>query len=248
MHDPQVVAFEIKAPWFRRWANGEKYHPTLVTIWHVDPEKDGSDDSCGWSFPKLTKAQRKRIKDWAWHEGHYPHFLREESKEWTGSIAEVESLYRGVVMLTARCIGLRMSFDEASAYTVERVHNGGVDGVSRNFCWLPGWHCNGKDHHEKRSDHFAGIMAGIARDLLRRRRPWYRHPRWHVHHWKLQIHVTQQLKRWLFSRCASCGGRFTYGYSPTSHSWYGTGPRWFRSERDVHHSECAGRNVSKEAA
>jgi hypothetical protein len=46
VHDPSTVAWEIRAPWFRRdkhFRNG-RYHPALVTIWHVDPETDGTDD------------------------------------------------------------------------------------------------------------------------------------------------------------------------------------------------------------
>jgi len=69
-------------------------------------------------------------------------------------------------------------------------------------------------------------------------RPWWKHPRWHVHHWSIQIHPILHLKRWLFSRCAGCGGRFTYGYSPTSTQWDTCGPRWFRGERKVYHHEC----------
>lgn len=49
MHDPMTVAFEIKLP-FRSEKNKYK---SLITIWHVDPEKDGSDDSCGW-FIRLS--------------------------------------------------------------------------------------------------------------------------------------------------------------------------------------------------
>lgn len=39
MHDPHTLAFSIKWPFTDR---------LLLTIWHVDPEKDGSDDSCDW--------------------------------------------------------------------------------------------------------------------------------------------------------------------------------------------------------
>ena len=49
MHDPMTVAHEIKAPWLRKYPDGVKYRPTLVTIWHVDPERDGTDDSCDYS-------------------------------------------------------------------------------------------------------------------------------------------------------------------------------------------------------
>ena len=64
--------------------------------------------------------------------------------------------------------------------------------------------------------------------------------RWraHVHHWHLQVHPTQQLKRWLWSRCAWCGGRFRWGAAPASLDRDGPGPRWFRGEPRVLHGEC----------
>lgn len=47
MHDPKSVAHEI-----------EIFGKYFITIWHVDPETDGSDDSCGWPWPKLTQRER----------------------------------------------------------------------------------------------------------------------------------------------------------------------------------------------
>lgn len=44
-------------------------------------------------------------------------------------------------------------------------------------------------------------------------RPWYRHPKWHVHHWCFQIHPYQKFRRWAFIRCVGCGGRFKWGES-----------------------------------
>ena len=67
------------------------------------------------------------------------------------------------------------------------------------------------------------------------RRAW----RWHVHHWHIQITPTQKLKRWLWTRCAECGRRLPYGYSPVSHQWDGDGPRWFRGETHTYHHECS---------
>ena len=43
MFDPDTVAFEFLG----------------ITIWHHDPCKDGTDDSCGWSKPKLSTKEKK---------------------------------------------------------------------------------------------------------------------------------------------------------------------------------------------
>ena len=45
MHDPLTLAFEIKNPFVKRHG----YRPSLVDIWHKDPERRGSDDSCDWA-------------------------------------------------------------------------------------------------------------------------------------------------------------------------------------------------------
>lgn len=271
MHDPMIVAHEIKYPWWRNkpwpkkfrhsedrqftwkhrmndkdregrdshWEEG--YRDTFITIWHVDPEKDGSDDSCGWSWPKLTKEQRERLRNTAWSEAHDPHFLCCAAKEWKGTMAEAEILFRGMVLLVARVLRLKFSYDVLARYAAEAMHirTGGRAGDV--FCFLPGYHTNSqKDSRDDRQEHFAGILYGIARGLLDMKRPWWRHPKWHFWHWKFQCHPLQLFKRWAFSRCSKCGGRMKYGESVVSNSWHGTGPMWFRSEKDVMCEKCSG--------
>src|SRR5687767_14141855 len=64
MHDPMTVAFEIKYPW-RKYPKGDKYFPDgyrepFITVWHVDPEKRGSDDSCDWFGRRRKLNDRER--------------------------------------------------------------------------------------------------------------------------------------------------------------------------------------------
>lgn len=61
MHDPMTVAHEIRRPWPDKKSKLDpnwKYYPSLVTIWHVDPETDGTDDSCDWFYSDFTKEER----------------------------------------------------------------------------------------------------------------------------------------------------------------------------------------------
>jgi hypothetical protein len=165
MHDPMTVAFEIRYPWRhyrkreRRNAFDKSYRASFITIWHLDPESDGSDDSCDWFGARKTKQN-------GW---------------WPGHVDEYKALS-----------------DEARA---------AVD-----FVW---WHW---------------------RHRLTKRR-WWQHPKWHVHHWRFQVHPLQDFKRWAFSRCAECRRRFSWGYCPVGR-WGNTGPQWFRSEEMVFHHEC----------
>lgn len=85
MHDPLVVAFEIRRPWPKRWrhASGPSwkwgygrglrwrpsafmnvagvrlYWPALVTVWHVEPGGADSGTVCTWT------------SHWRWHVHHW---------------------------------------------------------------------------------------------------------------------------------------------------------------------------------
>lgn len=240
MHDPMTVAFEIKSP----IRQPDKHFPdgwrnTLVTIWHVDPESNGSDDSCGFSIPHLSKRQVERLKSFAWSEARDPYFMRSANKDWRGSRAEAEVLYRGLLLQVARMIGVKMSFEEAAKEAALTIHTPDCTDSANVFCFLPGYHSNWpQDRPEDREDVFLRKTIGIARWMLADRRPWYRHPRWHFWHWEIQVVAVQNFKRWAFSKCAECGKGFPWGSSPVSSSWHSTGPLWFRSERGVMHMSC----------
>lgn len=152
MHDPMTVIYQNK----------------FFILWHVDPERDGTDDSCGWWLPKLTREERAYADNLILNEDdNIKHMFREDAGY-------------DMVRYVAR---------------IFRLHKGFL-------------------------------------------RPWWKRPKYHIHHWKLQILFTEKLKRYLFSRCSECGKRFRWGYYPVSGSWHGTGPRWFRGEKNVRHHSC----------
>lgn len=64
--------------------------------------------------------------------------------------------------------------------------------------------------------------------------------KWHVHHWRIQIHHVQRLQRFLLERCVECGRRYPWGYAPVSHQWDGPRTRWRDGvvHRSYHH-ECS---------
>lgn len=242
MHDPSTVAFDIRRPWpvYRakpvfgsRW-----YWPTLITIWHEDPETDGSDDSCGWSRPKLTKAQRSNMRFLAGCEAREPWLLRDRAKLPLNE-ASAEAKLRGAILAVASSLRQTVSLEEATEWAARLLHNP-TDNVRGALCHLPGWHTNfpNEDTEAHREDCAASLYSILAGYILRERRPWYRHPKWHLWHWRIQVHPLQAFKRWAFSRCAGCGKRFPYGDTPCSGSWHGTGPTWFSGESNIFHSDC----------
>lgn len=64
--------------------------------------------------------------------------------------------------------------------------------------------------------------------------------RWHVHHWHIQWHYEQRLRRFLLERCERCGHRFPWGYAPVSHSWASPRSRWRDGVvKRAYHQECS---------
>jgi len=57
---------------------------------------------------------------------------------------------------------------------------------------------------ERRIEDMASIMYGW---VLRQTRPWWKSPMFHIHHWRLQIHPLQNLKRKFWDKCCKCGKR-----------------------------------------
>jgi hypothetical protein len=238
MHDPMTVAFEVPRPWPERGFRGEWRWPSLITIWHVDPETDGSDDSCGWSRPRLSKDDLGRLKWIAGSEARSPWFLREAAKE-PSSPADAEALMRGALLTTARLLHLKLTLVEATTLASSLIHEP-ADNVRSRLCLLPGYHTNdpedGEWYRQRNSEEFFVMLGSI---LAHRRRRWWQHPRWHLHHWKVQVHPIQAFKRWAWSRCCKCGGRFPWGASVVSNSWHSKGPQWFQGETDIYHADCS---------
>lgn len=244
MHDPMTQAFEIKQFWRRKSEWG--YRPPLITIWHVDPERDGSDDSCGWSRPKLSKDQRDRIESIAGDEAREPWYLACSTKK-IDSPTEAETLLRQAILIVGRVFSRKhickppikeVTFAEASAWACDLLCSP-IDNLRGSLAFMPGYHSNSdKDTERDRQYSASQLFYCIAGYILRERRPWYRHPRWHIWHWHFQIHPWQQFRRWALSRCCKCGKRFAYGESPISGSWDSKPPKFLKSEENIYHQSC----------
>jgi hypothetical protein len=234
MHDPMTVAFEIRYPWpFPRERytivnlKGEKEErrgnrPQLLTIWHRDPERDGSDDSCGWCFPRIGRELREKIHAEADSEYKMNALFDPEGRPTMDPVSLLFAVFQIVAWrffgrsITSRDLPMILSLTSNPIGNMQSELSACIS------------------QEEMRS-----LFRIVASNYLRSRRPWWKHPKWHVWHWRLQVHPLQKLKRFLFSRCAVCGKRFRWGYAPVSHVWHGEGPRWFRREKGVMHHECA---------
>lgn len=263
MHDPMIVAHEIKS-WISHKSEmfPKGYKTTLVTIWHVDPETDHTDDSCGWFMRSrhgkkevLDKIIKRFEFDW---DRQYKPEKDEEDKDpspervYFCGYFYPEDAGAGMPNMSVMAIGLnlfiiaacehfnsdgRTNWEKARRFMrknifdimlfIENPTDSLRDSIVRK------WGTETK--REERIQDMAGCIYGW---ILRETRPWWSHPRWHIHHWKIQVHFLDSFKRWAFSRCCKCGKRFSWGYSPVANSWNSEGPKWFKGETDVFHSSC----------
>lgn len=253
MYDTHTVAHEIKYPWWRTMPWGKdktrRWHDTFITIWHVDPERHDKamvyrrgDDTCGWFHPPLTIADRDRIKEMGKEQFRFLFRRRAVTADGdpsgTACICNEPSTYdaiywawRAIKNLDTKYVwqyGNRRNF--LTAAELEEIY-GLLANPMDNFQVTVA---------EINSAEACGNFFVLIYNCYRRfNRQWWHHPRWHVHHWRIQIHPWQKLRRWLFSRCAACGGRFAYGESPVSHQWDSEKPKLFRGEVGIYHSRCS---------
>jgi hypothetical protein len=222
MYDPMTVAFEIKYPWWRThtWTKTPyRYHASFITIWHVDPENPGrgnrTDDSCGWSRPPTTAEEREKI-----------HKIGEEM--FFDLFRQRDQIAKGDPEKYAYVCYEPTAYD-AVYWAWRRIKREDTKdiwqyGKSGSGYLTPGeletiYHLSATPVDNvrvtvgsiKTAEDCGDFFMTVYNCYRRYNRPWWRHPRWHFWHWRLQIHPLQTLKRGWFDRCAGCGKRFGFG-------------------------------------
>lgn len=213
MHDPMSVAHEIYLG-RKRKRNGN-YKSPIITIWHVDPEKNTlgtrRDDSCGWSSPPYTEREeqmiRKLVKD-------------QYSQLFAKKIAYEEEKSYAYICHNQDCFGaiywvwraMKNLFNKKVAWQY------GVAVSNKEFQYIMQlatnpvdnfqWHMKGiMEPGEKGLKSFEEFVFLIYRTFRGYYRPWYKHPRWHIQHWKIQFHPWQNFYHKYIQKCCKCGKR-----------------------------------------
>lgn len=215
-------------------------------IWHIDPERPApgqrTDDSCGW-FDRRPGEYADAVA-YLLNDQSFMHDLRL-------ILARREPMpypfYEGIS--ERHMTGLRLPAGEALAFTVmisrelelRRWWNGQNGKAGAHSA---GWRrmfmrrrpvsdeaeslaLNSTDNLSHVDDP-EGAVRLIAAALNRKFRPWWKHPRWHVHHWQVNFDLVRNLKR-MFQPCATCRRGLGFGYCPINNG------------QGLHHSECLGR-------
>lgn len=111
--------------------------------------------------------------------------------------------------------------------------------AGRGFYWpslITVWHVepNNRDSGEV-CKHFRQTPTNPTRPT-RPSSAW----KWHVHHWRVQIHPLQALRRWALTRCEWCHGRSTkHDRVSISHQWDHESTPWWRGEKGLFHYDCS---------
>jgi len=231
-------------PSFGRWLYSLK--PWIgFDVWHIDPEKPGTgnrtDDSCGW-FDRTPGPYADAVA-YVLKDETFMHDLRL-------ILARREPMpypfYQGIS--ERHMTGMRLPAGEALAMVlmvaseleVRRWWNGQNGKGGAHASW---WR---KTFDRKRDvtaeavslalhplDNLSSVAEPdsavrlIAAALNRRYRPWWKHPRWHVHHWQINFDLARNLKR-MFQPCATCRKPLGFGYCPVDDG------------RGLHHGHCLG--------
>jgi hypothetical protein len=223
MHDPKCVAHEIYLG--RKKDKRGNYKSPLITIWHNDPESDGTDDSCGWFIrsrhvnknilEKVKKEFEFNFKNNYWfNEGGYPHFsvsgLTLEMFSTTSWIIHME-LYGGG-HFSKKASRKHDAFMRKHLYDILHFAENPTDSLHNSITMK-----YGVEKPEERISHFVSVITAY---IMRKLRPWYKHPRWHIHHWSIQIPIWQRFRRRWFDKCSQCGKR---GFIGSAYGdWHGT--------------------------
>lgn len=206
-----TVAHEIKWP----WKNKHGYRNSIITIWHVDPEKrtkgTRSDDSCGWFSPPYTEKEEQVIKKLA--KDHY-------SQLFAKKIAYEEDKSYAYVCYNQDCQGAIYWVWRAMKNTFNKKvpWQYGTQLTNKEFQYIIQlstnpvdnfqWHLKGiMEPGEKGFKNFEEFVFLIYRSFRSYYRPWYKHPRWHIQHWRIQFRPWQAFKRRYWDMCCICGKR-----------------------------------------
>lgn len=195
------------------------FHVGPFMLYHNDPCTDGSDDSCGW-FMRAKHGKKEVLAN----------IVRAFESDWDRNYTSDsgKAFYeRGLFHLNGHprfsCGGVVVNLFFAAATEHFRTDNkhprkraakfmrdnlfeillfaeNTFDSLHDDLVRTFQIGCNEKYTVQARRERIESIASCIYGWILRSERPWYRHPRWHVHHWEFTIHWRWFLPRWLDRR------------------------------------------------
>lgn len=228
MKDHRTVAFSIN------WPTGTP----LLTIWHHDPKRADSflrglppHDSCGWFNPPSTATERLLVRNAGLYEFNTL-FARRAAMQ--RQVERAHAYYEPIYYEAVRYAWQRIANELSAGW----VHLTGAEkDVIYSLASDPVDNLRHVINGVRSAEDCAEFFGLVFNAYRRHHRPRWKHPRWHVWHWRLQFHSWESLRRRLFDRCEGCGKSFK-GTSPYSSRWENDKPGWFQSTPGLYHRDC----------
>lgn len=173
--------------------NTQIAYSKYISLWHRDPEKHGDDDSCGWfirSYHGDKEVLRQIVSEFAFNFKHNYWFTEDGSCIFsTGAIA-MEMYSHATWIFFNRNRKRQRKF--LNKYLLEILHfaENPTDSLHRDITSEMRYRMIEHDRSqvESRDERIAHFAKIIYADIMRKTRPWYKHPRWHIHHWRIKFH------------------------------------------------------------
>jgi hypothetical protein len=191
MFNPMTVAFNINSP---IKINGHR--DTLITIWHIDPCKDNTDDSCGWFMRSRHGDENVLAEIKKEFEFNFKHnyWFDKTGKQKFSTIGILVQMYSHASWIyfkrnrKKKNKFMRKYLFDIIAFAENPIDCGGDSIVNR-------WNVSNED------ERFSGLASMVYSDILNKERKWYKHPKWHIHHWKIQFCFLQRFKKKVNTNC-----------------------------------------------
>lgn len=202
-------------------------------IWHIDPEQysegQRTDDSCGW-FDRRPHEYADAVNYLLSDEStvHEIKLIILKRKDTPAAFYEGVSKKQISYPRLSAADTLALCLLVARELETRRWWNGqnGKEGASRSR-WRRAFSrrrnvgdvattlaLNPLDNLSSVEEPELAVRL-IAGALHRHFKPWWKHPRWHVHHWKINFALPRNIRRALFTKCETCGKRLGWNYTPT---------------------------------
>lgn len=186
MHDPMTVVFEIKSP----FKNKTGIRNALITIWHVDPCKDGTDDSCGWFMRERhgDKDMLEKIRKEFEFNFKHNYWFDKEGKQIFSTIGTLIEMYSHATWIYFNR-NRRKQKEFMRKYLLDIIQ------FAENPIDCGGDNITNKWNYKSHEERFNGMAGMIYSDICRKQRKWWQHPKWHIHHWKIELVFLRQFKK-----------------------------------------------------
>jgi hypothetical protein len=192
MHDPHTLVWSF--PHYDSPLSA--LEPIIgIQVWHKDPERhvpgQRRDDSCGW-FPRNLTPEFERSVAELGKKHNRDIIQRIEDAFATSYTPDVR--YRSLVempMWVAFPTHL-MVLQEIDRIAFKRRNppSALLIRLASALAFSTVDNLNGPWESPER---YIRLLAAAYRREIR---PWWKHPRWHIHHWRIHFSLTRTVKRW----------------------------------------------------